>query len=228
MQAKTKLLIWEIACIFWIAFAGSLLHFAYELSEYWKPMALLAAVNESVWEHIKMYFWPGVAFALAQYTYSREYHHNYWFGKAAALAITPITIIVLYHGYIGFSNVAGYQPSLGIMLGIMFLGIAAGQMISWRILSAEPFTTQKLRYAPAMLAVLIGMFSMFTYFPPKIFLFENFACYQYTGEYGILQDYEPYRIFTRVDENGDMQAGAGVNYCAEIEARNLVRGQQAL
>ena len=79
-----------------------------------------------------------------------------------------------------------------------------------------------------MLAVLIGMFSTFTYFPPKVFLFENFACYQYTGEYGILEDYEPYRIFAKVDENGEMQQGAGMNYCAEIEARNLVRGQKAL
>ena len=58
MNRKAKLLIWEIACIFWIAFAGALLHFAFELSDYWKPMAFIAAVNESVWEHQKMFFWP--------------------------------------------------------------------------------------------------------------------------------------------------------------------------
>ncbi len=219
MNRKTKLLIWEVSCIFWIAIAGSLLHFMFELTNYLQAVAVFAAVNESIWEHSKMYFWPGLAFALAQYTYTREYHHNYWLGKAAALATTPVTIMILYQSYMGYANFAGAKPSLGIMLGIMFMGIAAGQLVSYRILSAEPFpqTDRRLRFALPGIAGMVAMFSLFTYFPPKVFLFENFACYQYTGEYGILEDYEPYRIFTKVDENGVEQDGAGVNYCGRLK-----------
>lgn len=214
MSNNRKLLLWEIACIFWVAFAGSLLHFLFELTNYLKPIALFAAVNESIWEHTKMYFWPGLAFALAQYTYTRSYHNNYWLGKAVALGTTPVTIMLLYQSYMALSNLVGFKPSLGVMLGIMFLGIAAGQLSSYKILTSEPYPQRKLRFAFPGIAALVAMFSLFTYFPPKFFLFENFACYQYTGEYGILDDYEPYRVFTKVDGEGNAQEGGGVNYCS--------------
>jgi hypothetical protein len=228
MSSNRKLLIWEIACIFWIAFAGSLLHFMFELTNYLKPIAVFAAVNESIWEHTKMYFWPGLAFALAQYTYTRRYHNNYWLGKAVALGTTPVTIVVLYQSYMAFAKFSEIKPSLGIMLGIMFLGITVGQLSSYKILTSEPFPRQKLRLAFPGIAALVAMFSLFTYFPPKIFLFENFACYQYTGEYGILDDYEPYRVFTKVDDSsGDVQEGGGVNYCSIFNQQRAAAGAAA-
>ena len=46
-------------------------------------------------------------------------------------------------------------------------------------------------------------------------LFEHFYCYQYTGEYGILSYYEPYRVFPSMDANGEAKAGGGVNYCKD-------------
>jgi hypothetical protein len=57
------------------------------------------------------------------------------------------------------------------------------------------------------------MFSLLTFFPPRVFLFENLFCYAYTGEYGILDDYEPYRIFTR----GDDPSSANINYCENVD-----------
>lgn len=225
---RVKLAIWEIGCFFWICFAGALLHFAFELSEYWKPMALIAAVNESIWEHLKMYFWPGFAFALVQYTYSRAYSNNYWLGKAAALAITPVLIIICYEAYMAYAAAADVQPSLLTMLVIMFVGVGIGQFTSFLILAAPPLTARALRVAPAAFATLLFMFGTFTYFPPKLPLFENFACYTYTGEYGILDDYEPYRIFTRVDEQGVQQEGLGVNYCETIKSKlvaNMADGE---
>jgi len=216
---KLKLAAWEIASVLWIVFAGSLLHFAFELSEYWTPMALIAAVNESVWEHLKMYFWPGLAFALAQYTYARSYANNYWLGKVAGLITTPTLIIVCYEAYFGYANSAGITPSLAAMLTIMFTGIATGQLVSYLILSADPIEAPVRRLAPAAWILVVGAFSAFTYYPPKVSLFENFACYTYTGEYGILEDYEPYRIFARVDANGEMEEGLGMNYCAAIKSK---------
>jgi hypothetical protein len=216
-------LLWEIGCILWIAFAGSILHFAFELSEYWKPMALIAAVNESIWEHLKMYFWPGFAFALVQYTYSREYANNYWLGKLAALIVAPALIVTCYYTYIGYADAAGIEPSLGAMLGIMLVGIIAGQLTSYFIVAAEPMSERSLRLAPLGYALVVGSFSLFTYFPPQLAPFENYACYTYTGEYGILEDYAPYRIFARVDDNGNMEDGLGMNYCATIKAEVLRR-----
>jgi len=210
-----RLLAWEVACILWVCSAGSLLHFAFELSEYWRPMALFAAVNESAWEHTKMYFWPGLAWALVQYTYTCDVARNYWFGKAVALALTPVVILVAYFSYMGWVTAAGGKASLPIMLGIMLFGISVGQLTSWYILTSPSLSAAVGRYAVATYATLVLAFSTFTYFPPRVFVFENFYCYQYTGEFGILDNYEPYRVFYRGE-----RPGGGVNYCATL-------GQQA-
>jgi hypothetical protein len=212
MNRSAKLLAWEIACIFWVAFAGSLLHFAFELTNYWRPMAIFAAVNESAWEHVKMYFWPGLAWTLAQYTYTRSLARNYWLGKGLGLAVTPAVILVSYFLYMAWVDAAGGKPSLPVMLSIMFFGISAGQLTSWLVLTNPPLQLPSYRrLATATYAVLIGAFASFTYSPPKVFVFENFYCYQYTGEYGILANYEPYRVFYKGE-----RAGGGVNYCATL------------
>ena len=213
MSKKTKLAIWEAGCVFWVCFAGSLLHFAFELSEYWTPMALMAAVNESAWEHTKMYFWPGLLYALVQYTYTRGLANNYWLGKAVALAVTPVAIFITYYSYMGYVTASGGKASLPTMLMIMVFGISLGQFCSYRILTSAPMDWSLRRLAIPTYAMLVAMFSTFTFFPPKVFLFENFFCYQYTGEYGILSDYSSYRVFVKPGEQGQ---GGGVNYCAGI------------
>jgi hypothetical protein len=218
---SVRLMLWEIGCVVWVAVAGSMLHFAFELSGYQKPMALLAAVNESAWEHTKMYFWPGLVWALVQYTYTRRVASNYWLGKALALGSTPLVIFALYFGYMSWIVSTGGKATLATMLSIMVAGIAFGQWVSYRVLTSPPVAAAAPRYATAAFAVLVLMFSSFTYFPPRMFLFENFSCYTYTGEYGILRDYTNYRVFVTRDAQGGTKAGGGMNYCAHRGAQSM-------
>jgi hypothetical protein len=213
IKSNTKLLIWELGCVLWICFAGSSLHFAFELSDYWTPLAIIAAVNESIWEHLKIYFWPGLLYALVQYTYTRNIANNYWLGKVVALAITPVVITLSYHGYMAWVVNTGAATSVGAILLIMFFGVLAGQLCSYRILKSAPYHFTGRRSVTAGYASLIFMFSAFTFFPPQLFLFENYLCYQYTAEYGILDDYEPYRMFLRPGEEAS-ESGSSIWYCA--------------
>lgn len=209
---SARLLLWELGCVFWICFAGSSLHFAFELTDFWLPMAVIAAVNESVWEHLKIYFWPGLVYAVVQYTYTRDVANNYWLGKMTALVVTPVAIIIMYHSYIAYAMAVYGKSSIGPMLAIMFLGVLAGQLCSWRILLRQPLNWFRPRHLAAGYVSLVLMFSLFTFFPPRIFLFENYFCYEYTAEYGILDDYEPYRMFVRPEDRSS--GGNSIWYCA--------------
>lgn len=213
VRNNTKLLLWELGCVLWICFAGSSLHFAFELSDYWAPLALIAAVNESVWEHLKIYFWPGLLYAVVQYTYTRSIANNYWLGKVVALATTPVVITISYHAYMTWVVSSGASTSVGVILLIMFFGVLVGQLCSYRILISAPYRMATRRYVTAGYASLLFMFSTFTFFPPQLFLFENYLCYQYTAEYGILDDYEPYRMFRRPGEDVG-ESGSSIWYCA--------------
>ncbi|MGB5510343.1 MAG: hypothetical protein WBM87_01400, partial [Woeseiaceae bacterium] len=107
----------------------------------------------------------------------------------------------------------GGSATLQAMMTITVLGASTGQFVSYRILTAQSFSAGTGRYAAVTFVTLAAMFSLLTFFPPRVFLFENLFCYAYTGEYGILDDYEPYRIFTR----GDDPSSANINYCAKAD-----------
>jgi hypothetical protein len=44
--------------------------------------------------------------------------------------------------------------------------------------------------------VLALMMATAAWFQPRIFLYEDFLGYEYTGQFGILDDYTNYLIFT--------------------------------
>jgi hypothetical protein len=100
-----------------------ILHFAYELSNYNQLVALFVPVNESVWEHIKLLFFPMFVLLFIVYfflclpkkspysqktgkTCSNTYVNSYLFGMAMGLLTGIFSIIVLFYttyGIIGHS-----------------------------------------------------------------------------------------------------------------------------
>jgi hypothetical protein len=153
-----------------------------------------------------------------QYTYTRAYANNYWFGKVVALAVTPVVITFSYHGYMSWVEATGAGTSVGMILMIMLFGVFVGQMCSYRILASEPIVFNP-RYVTAGYAALIFSFGTFTYFPPKLFLFENYLCYEYTSEYGILEDYTPYRMFRKPEEMDT--GGNSIWYCQNQPGQDM-------
>ncbi len=59
---------------------------------------MIAAVNESTWEHSNMTFWPGVLFALIGYCFLKENTHKFFFTKFAGLLAVPFITVVLFYG----------------------------------------------------------------------------------------------------------------------------------
>ena len=66
-EDKRKILLWEIGAFVWIMLAGSAFHFIYELSGFALPAAVFGSVNESTWEHLKLFYWPALAFTIVQH-----------------------------------------------------------------------------------------------------------------------------------------------------------------
>lgn len=190
---KNKVLIWEIASFFFIGLVGAALHFTYELSDFSSNVvAYFSAVNESTWEHLKMVFFPGLVFALIEYTYVREQVNNYLIAKTASLFVMPLVIVVGW--YI-------YAPAVGrsifrVDLVLFYIAVFIGQYISYKLLTRPPLEKKFNTYAIGVFIVMFLAFSTFTFYPPRIFLFENFDLKD-TGQYGILDYEENIRYFTK-------------------------------
>ena len=84
---KKYALKWELLGIVFIIVLGGALHFVFDLSGEWPPLALIAAVNESVWEHLKLGFWPALIYFLFPVFSFPPYSHagNFRFWKHPCL-----------------------------------------------------------------------------------------------------------------------------------------------
>lgn len=198
---RRRLLGWEAIGFVWIMLAGSALHFVYELSSFSPVAAVFGSVNESTWEHLKLFFWPGLLFALVQHAFVKDYANNYWWGKALALTVTPLGVIVSFYFYLGIAIPMTGGGNLAFDIGTGAFGVVAGNVVSYRILTApqrQPIGVQR-RIAAGIIVGLTVLFSLLTFFPPRMFLFEDFLGYEFRGEYGILEDYSEHLVFSEPD-----------------------------
>lgn len=169
---------WETAGIVFILLAGSTLHFAFEWSGCWRPLAWLAAVNESVWEHLKMVFWPALLFALVEYATFGARIPRFWAAKSVGIALMPAIIVALFYAYTAVLSDA-FLPLDGL---IFVLAVVVGQWTSYRLLFAPRAVGQWAVVLPIALALA---FTLFSYRTPQIGLFRDGP----TGGYGILEEY---------------------------------------
>jgi hypothetical protein len=187
---KKSLVIWETLGFLFIAVLGSSLHFAFELSNFWKPVAIIAAVNESTWEHLKLVFWPGLFFALLEYNFLKGWVANFWIAKFSCLLIMPLVIAFGWYGVVAIVGENIFATNIVLFIA----AIALGQWVSYKIMMTNRLTSFDQRGAIVGIILMMFAFGLFTFFPPKIFLFEHIDLMN-TGEYGILDDYEDLLIF---------------------------------
>jgi hypothetical protein len=181
-----KLLIWEIAAVFFILLFGSGLHFAFELSNFWYPVAPFAAVNESIWEHLKMVFWPGLIFFTVQYAFLKNdaCADQFWTAKALCLVLMPLLIAGGWYAVVAATGEHYFVVDIALFIG----AIITGQLLSYAVLSGKIGAGDKTRLAFLAIFLLALAFAIFSFYPPKLSLFEH-GTLQNTGQYGILHHY---------------------------------------
>lgn len=165
---RNKLLYWQIAGFIFTAIAGTLLHFLYEWSKQSTFVAPFSAVNESIWEHMKLLFVPMFIFALIERQFVGTEYHNFWCVKLIGILFGIIMIPVLYYSYTGISGVS--KDWINII--IFFVVAAATYLLElWLFKNANALCIAPL-LALFILCLLALIFVIFTFVPPEIPLFQ--------------------------------------------------------
>ena len=172
-----KVFLWELFGVIFISITGSLLHFVYKWSNECKPIALIAAVNESTWEHLKIAFWPALIYSIIEYICISDITNNFIIAKAASLLVIPISIIILFYSYTAILG----RNYLIVDISIFILSIFFGQKISFKLLTMDQLPSFLTSLSLIIIVILIILFSLFTYFPPKLLIFKD----PVKGGYGI-------------------------------------------
>jgi len=170
------ILILELAGIPFIVFLGSALHFTFEWSGENPLVGVFSAVNESVWEHLKLSFWPALLYAIMEHRYLRGRTKRFLPAKAVGLYLMPLSIVSFFYLYRAF-----LEESLALDISIFILAVVIGQLASYKLMVRKGSSGISTGVSLLALALLAVLFVVFTFSPPRLPIFEDPT----TGGYGI-------------------------------------------
>ncbi|MHA1112243.1 MAG: DUF6512 family protein [Promethearchaeota archaeon] len=176
---KKKILIWQIVGAFVIFGVGALWHFIFEWIGDPEWLGWFLPVNESVWEHVKLMYWPAILYFIVEGIFLWKKTNNFLFTKMVVLFFNPIVNIIIFYTY---SGITGYENFI-IDSIILFITTCVQQYISYRLLTREEIWADKrvLRMILSIFGILVlgALLALWTYLPPHIPLFmdNNFMAY---------------------------------------------------
>lgn len=167
---------WELIGIAVISCVGAAMHFAFEGSGELPVVGVFAAVNESVWEHLKLTYWPTLLYAAIEYPKVKNLTQNFITAKTTSLYVMPAAIVGLYYAYTAITH----TESLAADITIFVVAVALGQLASYRLLLRKP---SPHLFVPALIGlVFMGViFGVFTFRTPHLTIFRD----PVSGGYGI-------------------------------------------
>ena len=148
-----------------VVLLGVFLHFAYELSGANPIVGLFALVNESIWEHLKLIFFPMLVLTLWDMFTSQK--NNLCFLPARTLGTLAgmAFIIIVYYTITG---ILGFQTAwLNIL--IYLLGVLFAFWIEKKI--QHRCNTISVKLAIVIWIFFILLFIIFTIAPPTLGIF---------------------------------------------------------
>jgi hypothetical protein len=141
-------------------------------------VGVFSAVNESVWEHLKLGFWPAVVFALIEFKYLKKSTNNFLFAKTIGIYLIPIIIMAVFYSYTAILG----ESILVIDILSFIIAVIVGQLVSYRLLTGKTLPYNLDRVSLIALILLGIAFVIFTFYPPPLPMFQD----PITGGYGIL------------------------------------------
>ena len=178
MTKKQSLIFFSVGALFTLIL-GTIGHFFYEWSGENPLTGIFFPVNESVWEHMKLAVLPTISWWLFYFVFCGKKYAldiNVWLTSATlSLVVCLLLIPMLFYFYIQ----AFGTEIVWVDILIFAVSVAVGQLLGlhyFRYGEGVSFI-----FCTAVLSLTVILFAVFTFFPPKLPLFEDPT----NGTYGI-------------------------------------------
>ena len=145
--------------------AGTALHFLYDVLP--TPLAaLFSPINESVWEHLKLLFWPMLIGALFL-SRKKEKKDRFWSSFFIAFLATPAFLLICFYGL----KALGYE-STALDITLYYISMFFGYYLAkWLYAKGKP---EKIGGVTLMLLILyVASLILFTFAAPDLPIFRE-------------------------------------------------------
>ena len=175
---KSLILRYELFGMLFVSILGGLLHFTFELSGFNPIVGAFSAVNESVWEHLKLGFWPILLLTIIEYRFIIKQTNNFFLGKMVSAFTIILVIPAIFYSYTGITG----ESIFLIDILSFFIAVIIGQVLSYKMLTYKQLPKNSKWISLFALAILAILFIVFTFYPPNLPPFQD----PISGGYGII------------------------------------------
>ena len=174
---KRPVSLWQMSGFIFTSALGTFLHFLFDLTGGSVAAALVSAVNESIWEHMKLLFYPMLLFDVIEYRFWGKDAPNFWCvklkGALLGLALIP-TLFYTYSGILGMT-------ADWFNIAIFFIAAAAAYYLETRLFLQQKPCRPGNRISIGVFILIALTFTVFTFLTPQIPFFRD----PLTGTYGL-------------------------------------------
>ena len=171
--------LWQMVGFIFTAAVGTLLHFLFDWTGDSVIAALFSAVNESIWEHLKLLFYPMVLFAVMEYFFWGKDTESFWCIKLLGILLGLVLIPAVYYTYTGILGINADWFNITIF----FLTAMAVYWVETKLFQKGFTCPVGSKMVIAMICLLGVVFTVLTFIPPHIPFFRD----PVTGTYGFLK-----------------------------------------
>lgn len=175
---NTKIRNYQIASAIFVCIVGTLLHFTYKFFGENNFVALFSAVNESVWEHLKLLFFPMFFSTIIGYFYIQKNAPNFLCSKTLEIITSMLFIIIFFYTYTGIIG----KSIVFIDIASFFIAVILAEYLAYKLMVSN-FKCNNI-IAIIILTIILICFVVFTYYTPRIEIFRD----PVSNKYGIIKD----------------------------------------
>ncbi|MBQ8689095.1 MAG: hypothetical protein IJ515_01880 [Clostridia bacterium] len=156
---------------------GVLLHYTFEWSGGNFFVGLFSAVNESVWEHLKLLFVPYAFLMIIEYAIYGKDRRNFFCAKFIGVILGMFSIAMNYYFYTGALGMQ--NPTWNIIF--YFIGVLTAYLFAWWRMVSRRRKGNGLLESLAILGfgAVCTAFFVFTLYPPTLPIFMDPVTYTY-------------------------------------------------
>ncbi len=165
---KKSISVWQMIGFIFTGIAGTLLHFLYDWTGQNPVIGAFSAVNESIWEHMKLLFFPMLVFSCIEYTRIGRQYPNFWCVKLLGSLLGLGLIPAIYYTYTGALGVSADWFNIAIF----FITAAVVYRSETGLLQQNRLRCVHSGLAFVCLLLLGCLFVVFTFYPPGLPLFQ--------------------------------------------------------
>jgi len=154
--------------------AGAADHFFYDRT-HWIWASIIAPINESPWEHLKLFFVPVMLFMVVEWFWT-ENKSKLLFAKTVQVIAGMAFILGFFYAY-----TAVLPDNALVDIASFFVAMAGGYWLSYRILKSSYQPRLPIWSLAAVLLIIFSVFQLMTWQPLRVPPFQDTE----TKTYGI-------------------------------------------